>query len=128
MSRAKRNRYCFRTLALIALLFNVAYPSGYMPGDISQGQWIVVCPYGLPDGMLADSGHDHGGDEGERAEDSSSPCVIGGQQAGKFALPLSLAVVPVLPGSLPSISISLASGSYSGAIYQSRAPPVSQPA
>ncbi|MEJ8568114.1 hypothetical protein [Elongatibacter sediminis] len=54
-----KNRFFFaRRLALVALALKLAVPAGFMPGSLASGQWLVVCPSGLPTGMLASfSGH-----------------------------------------------------------------------
>lgn len=55
------NRYFFaRRLALIALALKLVVPAGFMPGSLTSGEWLVVCPSGLPAGML-ESFSGHGG-------------------------------------------------------------------
>lgn len=49
-----------RRLALIAMLMKLVVPAGFMPGDLLAGEWLTVCPQGLPAGLLAQSPHHHG--------------------------------------------------------------------
>lgn len=50
-----------RRLALIAMLIKLVVPAGFMPGNLLAGEWLTVCPQGLPAGLLAQSPHHHGG-------------------------------------------------------------------
>lgn len=87
----KRKRGWLRGLALIALLMSIAYPAGYMPGDITQGEWIVVCPDGLPDGFWPDNHgdhQDHGDDDTDHQDSNSTYCALGSHLSPKsLALP-----------------------------------------
>ncbi|MBU1189009.1 MAG: hypothetical protein KKC01_08260 [Gammaproteobacteria bacterium] len=49
-----------RRLALVAMLIKLVVPAGFMPGNLLAGEWLTVCPQGLPAGLLAQSPHHHG--------------------------------------------------------------------
>ena len=54
-----RRRLTFR-LAMFAMLVNLISPAGFMPADLSGGHWLMVCPDGLPSGLIDTGHHDHG--------------------------------------------------------------------
>ncbi len=72
-----------KALALLGLLLKLSFPPGYMPGDISQGQWITICPQGLPAGVLGqsdDGHHQHGGDHPHQPDlQLAGDCPLGSQ-------------------------------------------------
>jgi hypothetical protein len=45
---------------MVALVARLLSPAGFMPGDLSAGDsLIVVCPTGLPSGFLESNASDH---------------------------------------------------------------------
>jgi hypothetical protein len=58
-------RNSIRTLlgvAIVAFCCRVVIPTGFMPAALGDGGPFVLCPTGLPSGLLNDGGH-HGGDQ-----------------------------------------------------------------
>ena len=58
----KRWRRLTNGLALLAMLVKLVSPAGFMPADLSDGHWLMICPDGLPSGVLDTGQHDHGHD------------------------------------------------------------------
>lgn len=54
------------------MLFKLVFPLGYMPGNLLAGEWLVLCPQGLPAGLLAADSHHHGADADDSEADHSS--------------------------------------------------------
>ncbi len=112
-----------RLLALLALLLNIAYPAGYMPGDLTQGNWVVICPDGLPQGVLSDAHHGHGGDDHDHDESSNSYCPLGSHLSAKY--------LPFLPTGFTGSSTRYVAAQIPRQlfstrfirVYQTRAPP-----
>lgn len=110
-------------LVLAALAVRALIPLGYMPGNLFAGEFMVLCPTGMPQSMFASGHHEHheSGDESASAEQA---CPIGSA--------LQHAAVPM--PEFPEISVS---GTYATQIrelfdvtatcafhhYLSRAPP-----
>ncbi len=113
-----------RGLALFGLALKLCFPPGYMPGSVSQGHWIVVCPQGLPAGALADANHHHGDDHpNDPTQQLGGDCPLGSQlSANGFVLPTALPVFGVAqqPRFIPNQTIQFIQHHRR---YQSRGPP-----
>ncbi len=127
MQRNRRSKNWPLALALYALLFNIAYPTGYMPGSISQGQWIVICPYGMPDGFFSTDDHQQHNDESEHEQDNGSACYIGVHQAAKTTVPEPPAFIVTNTCKVCFLSTQQTLTSKTTASYQTRAPPLINP-
>ena len=79
-ARSSTNRHLLlQRLALLAMLFKLVFPLGYMPGNLLAGEWLVLCPQGLPAGLLAADTHHHHGADAD-ADDSSTDRSSSDQQ------------------------------------------------
>jgi hypothetical protein len=58
------------------LLVRALIPLGYMPGNVLDGEYMVLCPVGLAASAFAESHHHHGGD-GETVVDADRACPLG---------------------------------------------------
>ena len=63
-------------LAVLALVVRAAIPLGYMPGNVFAGEFMVLCPTGIPAAFMeAITGHQHG--HGGHTIDADRDCPIG---------------------------------------------------
>lgn len=81
MRRIPRHRR-LRGLALASLLALAAralIPLGYMPGNLLEGEFMVLCPTGMPEGFLVAEGHHHHDAHGDAdgMVDADRACPIG---------------------------------------------------
>jgi hypothetical protein len=60
-------------LALLGMSVRALIPMGYMPGDLLAGEFVVLCPVGLPASMKH---HGHHGYDGA-VVDADRACPIG---------------------------------------------------
>ena len=67
---------------LAALMIRAVIPLGYMPGNLLAGEFMVLCPTGLPASFALSAEHHHHGDDAPMM-DAERACPIGGalQQA-----------------------------------------------
>jgi hypothetical protein len=114
-------------LILATLAVRALIPLGYMPGNLLAGEYMVLCPAGMPQSMIASGHHEHH-EPGEESASAEQACPIGSA--------LQLAAVPT--PDFPEISVS---GTYATQIrelidvtgtsafhhYLSRAPPRQKP-
>lgn len=49
----------FSTLVALLVLIQSIYPSGFMPGSISDGSFITLCPEGLPTAFIGGHQDNH---------------------------------------------------------------------
>lgn len=119
--------YRHRSLAVLilfaCLVLRAMIPSGYMPGNLLAGEFMVLCPQGLPAPTLHAMHHDHD-DRQQVLFDADSSCPIG-----------SVLLVAAPPPSAPlQNSVAVAKSSLHAAVelprqfspiffYNSRAPP-----
>ncbi len=73
--RKSRSRRLAGGVAVAGLLARALIPLGYMPGNLLAGEFMVLCPSGLP-GQIAESLHHHHG-ESETVFDADRTCPIG---------------------------------------------------
>ena len=87
--RGTTTRTGLRRLALAVaaagLLTRALIPLGYMPGNLLAGEFMVLCPTGLPQALAAAS-HSHHGDDGPML-DADRACPIGVTLLYAAALP-----------------------------------------
>jgi len=117
-------------LALLAMLFKLAFPAGFMPGNLLAGEWLTLCPQGLPSGVLAEAAHHHGADtdsadnESDRSgQDQQGMCPVG----SGFAMAGMASTFPAccsISGAPPQITSPLLGLREADSSYQARAPPV----
>lgn len=82
----------FAVLALGAVLLRALIPLGYMPGNALAGEFVVLCPTGLP-AAIAQTLHD-GHLHHEPAVDMDQECPIGNAlQTAALPAPLPAAIV-----------------------------------
>jgi hypothetical protein len=127
-SRQRDSFSRIRRQAVIAtvacLLVRALIPLGYMPGNVLDGEYMVLCPAGLAAGVVADSHHQHGGD-GESFVDADRTCPLGTalQSAALLpgdSIPFESSKIPVI-GSAPQNDVF---NTRFQAKYRSRAPPL----
>lgn len=123
-----------RQLALLAMLFKLVMPAGFMPGNLLAGEWITLCPQGLPPGLLDQAAHHHGAgsevDHGQTddntrntAADHQQLCPLG----SAFAMAGMVSHQPPCCSSASADVISTAlllDPAIAGHSYHARAPPV----
>ena len=73
-----RNRIGMRVaLATVScLLLRATIPLGFMPGNVLAGEFVVLCPAGLPADTVRQLHHDHAGHD-EKTVDMDARCPIG---------------------------------------------------
>jgi len=64
-------------LAMLAMLGKLVAPAGFMPADLSGGHWLMICPEGLPSGVLDTGQHDHGHGEHNDHDGDDRPLQLG---------------------------------------------------
>lgn len=74
-NRKKRIRRIAAGVAIIGLLARALIPLGYMPGNLLAGEFMVLCPSGLPGRVGASLHHHH--ETSETAFDADRTCPIG---------------------------------------------------
>lgn len=111
-----------------SLVVRAMIPNGYMPGNLLAGEFMVLCPQGLPLPAAQALHHDHGaknhGAENELSFDADRACPIGSALLAvapppAVTFPETLAAgryVPQDPVVLPPQTLRILS-------YESRAPP-----
>lgn len=110
-------------LAVLAMVGKLLVPPGFMADQLDADGWLVVCPEGLPAGLVD---HHHDGDDHDSGSDTRTGvqhCPIGATTASPGLLPTVAQIAPV-PGPhffLPT-PIRLAPRRYA-ARAQARAPP-----
>ena len=117
------------TFAVVAgLLTRALIPTGYMPGNLLAGEFMVLCPVGLP--ALAQSlGHGHhdghdGGHDGAMV-DADRACPIGAALS-YAALPAGLqpSTVSLTPQESPVTALRVLAQRPRAWTVQARAPPL----
>ena len=110
-------------LMLAALMVRAVIPLGYMPGNVLAGEFMVLCPTGLPAGFALSGEHHHHADTGTMV-DAERACPIGAalQQA---ALPTDFTPTALVDRlhDFSSASPPIAVFVHAPARYHSRAPP-----
>jgi len=108
---------------MLAVAGKLLVPPGFMPDRIDAGGWLMVCPEGLPAGLLDHHHGDDGHDSRPGASAGLQHCSIGSATAS-----------PALLSAVPQISPALFSRPFlpapirstprrHGASAQARAPP-----
>ena len=122
--RRRRRWIC---AAVLIVLVQSMYPSGFMPSSLADGWPMALCPQGLPMGFLSDD-HHHGhlqhGDQQQRSQ-LGEFCPIGCGLDVKAAPTLVLDLAPVLAAANGLIQLNLTyhvTGRITG--FESRAPPL----
>ena len=120
--RKSRSRRLAGGIAVAGLLARALIPLGYMPGNLLAGEFMVLCPSGLP-GQIAESPHHHHG-ESETVFDADRTCPIGAalQYA---AIPTDLVEANVSVGfqEAPLAEPAALRGSKPLRLFHARAPP-----
>lgn len=121
-SAASSRGRALRAALALALLLRMAIPAGYMPGNVLAGEFMVLCPEGLPAAVLQSLHKGHGHHDTPTL-DADSACPIG--TALQAAAPPSAAPLP-LPQAIPP-RLAVSHGTVAERIttrrYDSRAPP-----
>lgn len=127
VSRKIRSRQM--SIVLAAVVLRAIIPLGYMPGNLLAGEFMVLCPTGLPAGVSISSTHDHHGhhDHGDGQDamvDADRACPIGAALK-HVALPVeTVEAVPFVAFDVPPQAVpSALHPSRTAAPYQPRAPP-----
>ena len=63
-------------LVLAALVMRAVIPLGYMPGNLLAGEFMILCPTGLPAGFALPGEHHHHADDAPMV-DAERACPIG---------------------------------------------------
>lgn len=115
-------------LVLAALfLLRALIPAGYMPGNLLDGEFVRLCPVGLPEGAFGElhAGHSgHGAHSDTGAAEADASCPAGIILSAVAFVPPSLA--HDLPAALPlptPAEPSIAVRSFIRANARARAPP-----
>jgi hypothetical protein len=80
--------------AALALVLQSLAPPGYMPGSISSGWPVILCPEGLPPGFL---GHVHGHHQGASGKHKADMGLDGHCPLGSILGTVALAATMALP-------------------------------
>jgi len=73
------------SIALLAMLLRILVPTGFMPGSLASGWYLVLCPDGISSSTMAvlmgESGHHHHhmpqGDTGTSKDNEYKQCDLG---------------------------------------------------
>jgi len=115
--------------ALAALMLQGLAPPGYMPGSLSSGWPVMLCPEGLPKGFLSGGHHHHGHHQAAGGAADHDPglgehCPLGGMLDGAALSSLAITADhgPLLALDRPALyaAPALARGNPA---HPSRAPP-----
>lgn len=123
----KRNtiRRLAATFAIAAVVMRALIPLGYMPGNLLEGEFMVLCPSGSGGQGLVSS-HHHG-EHGEMGIeiDADEACPIG-VTLKYAALPFDVGpcISPPLPQATPLIESESAVERITIGIFRARVPPV----
>lgn len=71
-----RLRRVMTKAAIAGLILRALIPLGYMPGNIFAGEFMVLCPSGVPASFTMALGHHHHGQD-TTAVDADQTCPIG---------------------------------------------------
>ncbi|MEQ9022679.1 MAG: hypothetical protein RLN82_07960 [Pseudomonadales bacterium] len=104
------DRRLVTSIALLAMLLRILVPTGYMPGSLASGWFLVLCPDGISSSTMAvlmgESGHHHHhmshGDVDSSADDEYEQCDLGSgfasatiYQSDELALGLFLVLLAI---------------------------------
>ncbi|MEM7018763.1 MAG: hypothetical protein AAF512_15660 [Pseudomonadota bacterium] len=126
--RLKRRQHRVLFVSLLALLLQLAFPPGYMPGNAFDGQAVSLCPIGLPGGFFYEHHHHHHHEHQDESGEwniAAESCLFSSSLSPE---PLTSALV-VLPACAASRSRrthftkAVAHTSFHFPRYYSRAPP-----
>ena len=97
----------------IALILQSLAPAGYMPGSLSAGWPVVLCPEGLPAGFLEHPHSHHNHDNASATDESVQYCPLG-SAIDKTSTVLAVALL------LADARLEYANTSFQGAIFTRR--------
>ncbi|MEM7500812.1 MAG: DUF2946 family protein [Pseudomonadota bacterium] len=111
--------------ALLALAMRALIPLGYMPGNVLAGEFMVLCPTGLPAGFLVDEEHQHHDHHDRGMVDADRACPIGTSLKYAAAAPPDIAVAPDVfhAHDVPDVVLRVFHDSQPSRPFQPRAPP-----
>jgi hypothetical protein len=122
-TRAAAVRGRLVALGMACLVMRALIPAGYMPGNLLDGEFMVLCPAGMSPSLLSAAGNAHEGHEQDFL-DVDRDCPIG--SALQFAwMPMELndsrseMGLPVFAGATRDRTVITPAVRY----YHSRAPP-----
>ena len=72
----RRNNGALILLGIACLALRAIVPAGYMPGNLLAGEFMVLCPVGMPAGIAQQLHADHG-DHERGVLDADRSCPIG---------------------------------------------------
>lgn len=126
IARLRRLNRLVTALAAVTILLRAIIPLGYMPGNALAGEFMVLCPAGVPAAVMEVLHPDHGHHGGHAASviNADRDCPIGSALQPAW-LPADFAVtaLELAPFAAPQFYFS---ESFSGLVprrYESRAPP-----
>jgi len=122
--RKRSNSRHFAGAALLGcLLLRTLIPLGYMPGNLLAGEFVTLCPQGLPAQAAHQLHESHGGSSADTI-DTDSICPLG-NALSSAAPPPSPQALTSLPRSANDFSVTLVARPESSLVlhYASRAPP-----
>lgn len=111
------------SLLMAAIVLRAVIPLGYMPGNLLAGEFMVLCPTGLPAHTSLASAHAHHGDDAAML-DADQACPIGAALK-QAALPPDITFAAQLARYVPQPERVLRTSfrSRTAQAYRSRAPP-----
>ena len=110
-------------LALLAVAGKLLVPPGFMPDRIDAGGWLMVCPEGLPAGLLD---HHHGDDDRDSGAGTGTgvqDCSTGSATASPGLLSAAPQIAPVVFSQPFFPAPARSTPRRRGASAQARAPP-----
>ena len=123
-NKTGRRKIVIAALLYASLAIRVIIPIGYMPGNALAGEFLVLCPQGVPKDFAASLHHGHSSDD-DHVLDIGSACPIG-QGLNYDALPNSdveLSAAPAIIEKAFDSLLAFHSPSFERR-YASRAPPL----
>ena len=123
-----RNLRRLALASLLALAMRALIPLGYMPGNVLAGEFMVLCPTGLPAGFLVDAGHQHHSSHDSHDTgmvDADRACPIGTSLKYAAAAPPDIAFAPDVfrAHDAPAVVLRVFHDSRPSRPFQPRAPP-----